>query len=36
MSLEQAKGPVPRLFTLNPGEAKANLDSDVERAFKDL
>ncbi len=33
---EQAKGPVPRLFALNPEEAKANLCSDPERAFRDL
>jgi hypothetical protein len=33
---EQAKGPVPRLFALNPEEAKANLSNDPERAFRDL
>ncbi len=33
---EHAKGPVPRLFALNPEEAKANLSSDPERAYKDL
>ncbi len=33
---ESAKGPVPRLFALNPDEAKANLNLDPERAFRDL
>jgi hypothetical protein len=33
---EQARGPVPRLFALSPDEAKANLNGDPERAFKDL
>jgi hypothetical protein len=33
---ESAKGPVPRLFALGPDEAKANLNLDPERAFKDL
>jgi hypothetical protein len=33
---EQAKGPLPRLFALNPEEAKANLSNDPERAFRDL
>jgi hypothetical protein len=33
---EQAKGPVPRLFALNPEEARENLCSNPERAHKDL
>ncbi len=33
---EQAKGPVPRLFALNPSEARENLSNNPERAHKDL
>jgi hypothetical protein len=33
---ETARGPVPRLFALNPDEAKASLNLDPERAFRDL
>ena len=33
---ETASGPVPRLFALNPGEAKANISRDPARAHKDL
>jgi hypothetical protein len=33
---DQAKGSVPRLFALNPDEAKADLSSNPERAFRDL
>ncbi len=33
---EQAKGPVLRLFALNPAEARENLCSNPERAHKDL
>ncbi len=33
---EQAKGTVPRLFALNPAEARENLSNNPERAHKDL
>ena len=33
---ESASGPVPRLFAINPAEAKINLSKDPARVHKDL